>query len=188
MKLDLGCGTQKRGVDWVGCDSVAFPGVDKVFDLGTDIWPFDDNSVDEAYCSHVLEHLTNHNGRWERVHFFNELSRVLKPEAKCQVIIPYWNSTRYYGDPTHKEPFSEFAWYYLDRGWRRANAPHCDAEQVPGPQSYNCDLGCTWGYNIAEWLLVRHEEFRQFAMQNYKDAITDMLATVQKRPAPKALP
>jgi predicted SAM-dependent methyltransferase len=185
MKLDLGCGTQKKGVDWIGCDVVNFPGVDRVFNVGSDPWPFEDDSVDEAHCSHVLEHLTNFNGLWERIYFFNQLYRVLKPDAKCQLVFPHWCSTRYYGDPTHKEPFSEMGFYYLSRDWRRGNAPHCDSEQTPGPQSYTCNFEASWGYSFDQKLLTRNDEYKQYALSNYKEAAQDLIATVIKR-VPKA--
>ena len=57
---------------FVGCDVLAFEGVDYVCDLSKDKFPFEDSSVDEFHCSHFLEHLTGP----ERIHFFNELWRV----------------------------------------------------------------------------------------------------------------
>src|SRR5262245_34819915 len=107
IKLDLGCGPNRRE-GFVGVDSIKFDKVDVVLNIGSDPWPWEDNSVEEAFCSHTLEHLTNLNDKWERVHFFNELYRVLKPNKGCLVVLPHWNSTRYFGDPTHKEVFSEF--------------------------------------------------------------------------------
>jgi hypothetical protein len=185
IKLDLGCGTAKKGVDWVGCDKISFPGVDRVFDIGVDVWPFEDDSVDEVNCSHVLEHLTNLNDKWERVHFFNELFRVLKVGAKCMLVLPHWCSTRFYGDPTHKEPFSEMGFYYLSKDWRRGNSPHCDSTQAPGPQSYNCDFEANWGYSFHPSLYVKNDEYKQFALANYKESCQDIIATLVKKAPPK---
>jgi hypothetical protein len=116
----------------------------------------------------MIEHLT-----WpERVHFFNELYRVLIPEGKCQLILPHWASARYYGDPTHKEPMSEFAFYYLDKNWREANAPHV---------GYTCDFNVTWGYSLHQSLMNRNQEYQQYALLNYKEAAQDIIATLTKR-------
>jgi SAM-dependent methyltransferase len=176
LKLDLGCGPNKKGPDWTGVDQYEMPGVDCIFKLGSDSWPFADSSVDEAHSSHLLEHLTNFNGRWERVHFFNELHRVMRPGAKCTLIFPHWNSNRYYGDPTHCEPFSEMGFYYLSRDWRAAQAPHTDIKF--NPSGYTCHFEVTWGYGLAPHLGVRNQEYQQFAVTNYKDAITDIMATM----------
>lgn len=166
MKLDLGCGKNKKE-GFTGVDSIAFDGVDVVADL-REPWQWEDGSVDEVHCSHTLEHLA-----WpERVHFFNELYRVLKPGAKATIVIPHWTSARYYGDPTHKEPFSEFGFYYLNKEWRGSNAPHT---------GYTCDFDSTWGYSLHPALGSRNQEFQQFAVQWYKEACTDIIATVTRR-------
>lgn len=192
-KLDLGCGPNKKP-GFFGVDAIAFPGVDLVFDITSGPWPFKDNSVEEFHCSHVLEHLTNLGGKWERVRFFNELHRVLKPGGKGQLIIPHWASMRYYGDPTHKEPFSEFGFYYLLRSWRvggpmrgqpanaqpsGANAPHADAAHNP-EGGYSCDLDVVWGHSLHPDLVNRNEEYRQNALKFYKDAAQDLIANISK--------
>lgn len=177
IRIDLGAGKNKKE-GFLGVDAIPFEGVDVVCHIGQDIWPWADGSVEEAHCSHTLEHLTNLNGAWERTHFFNELYRVLKPGAKCTLIIPHWASNRYYGDPTHKEPFSEMGFYYLDKTWRMANAPHADKQH--NPHGYDCQFGCTWGYGMRQDLHTRNAEYQQYAMTNYKDVITDIICTMTK--------
>lgn len=186
LRLDFGCGPNKKA-GFVGCDQFAFPGVDHVFDIGKGNWPFKDNSVEEAHASHFLEHLTNFESKWERVNFFNELYRVLKPGAKATLIFPHWASTRYYGDPTHKEPFSEMGFYYLSREWRignsakglGANAPHSDISC--NPHGYDCDFEAVWGNAMHQTLTTRNTEYQQFAMAWYKEAIQDLHATLTKK-------
>jgi len=168
LKLDFGCGPNPRE-GFQGVDRRQFAGkVAHVVDLGKGKWPWRDESVDEFHSSHMVEHLT-----WpERVHFFNELYRVCKPGAKGQIITPHPFSVRYYGDPTHQAPMSEFAFYYLSKEWRAANAPHVD---------YTCDFEVTWGYSLAPWLAPRNDEFKQFALQAYLEARQDILATLTKK-------
>lgn len=178
-KLDLGCGPNKKE-GFTGVDCFKFVGVDVVCDLSKGKWPWADNSVDEAHCSHFIEHLTNFGGKYERVRFFNELWRVLKPGGTCQVIIPHWNSVRYYGDPTHKEPFSEMGFHYLSKEWRSTQAPHTDA-RVLGPHGYRCDFEATWGYSLRGDLVTRTQDTQQFALQNYRDAAQDIIATLTKK-------
>ena len=173
MKLDLGCGPNKRD-GFLGVDSRQFDGkVDVVCDLGSETWPWADGSVEETHSSHMVEHLTAP----QRIHFINELWRVLAPGAKAQIIVPHWASCRAYGDLTHQwPPVSEFWFYYLSKEWRAANAPHNDG--------YQCDFGATWGYGLNQSLMNRNEEFRQYAVANFKEAVTDIIATLVK-PAPK---
>jgi hypothetical protein len=187
LKIDLGAGENKIGEDWVGVDIYKMKGTDIVFDLADKKkkWPFKDNSVDEAHASHFIEHLTNLNDKWERVHFFNELYRVMKKGAKATLIFPHWCSGRYYGDPTHKEPFSEFGFYYLSKDWRLggngngANAPHSDIKW--NKDGYSCDFEVTWGYNLRPDLMSRNTEFQQNALLTQKEAAQDIIATVIKK-------
>ena len=168
VRLDLGCGKNKRE-GFTGVDSREFEGVDQVVDLSQP-WPWDDNSVDEVNCSHMLEHLTAP----ERIHFVNELHRVMKPGAKCTIIVPHWASCRAYGDLTHQwPPVSEFWFYYLNKEWRAVNAPHND--------QYTCDFDATWGYSMRQDLFARNQEYQMFALSNYKEAAQDLIATITKR-------
>jgi hypothetical protein len=151
IRLDLGCCGAKRQPapgepPWLGVDRIAFPGVDVVCDLAepvytpipdgfewmTDVferkivgykpWPFVDNSVTEVHASHFVEHLDN----VQRVHFVNELYRVLIPGGKATIIVPHLASCRAYGDPTHKwSPLGEFWPYYLSREWRLGATKEC---------------------------------------------------------------
>jgi SAM-dependent methyltransferase len=206
LKLDIGCGKNKQA-GFVGIDIYNFPGVDVVADLRKPRWrsqsvpadlvarvsvdnafveegvySFADNSVDQVHCSHFLEHLTNLDDRWERVNFFNELHRIMKPGATAQLIFPHWSSSRYYGDPTHKEPFSEMGFCYLNRQWRldQGNAPHADISV--NKNGYSCDFDWTYGYGLHPHLLTRNQEYQQHALTFWKEAATDIVATITKRP------
>jgi hypothetical protein len=169
VKLDLGCGTKKRE-GFIGVDSRAFDGVDVVCNLGVDAWPWADDVVEEVYCAHMLEHLT----AAERIHFVNELHRVMKKGAKASIIVPHWGSSRAYGDLTHQwPPVVEFWFYYLTRSWREDQAPHSDF--------YTCDFDVTWGYGMHPSLLVRNQEYQQFALNFYREAAQDIHAALTKR-------
>lgn len=169
VKIDLGCGPNKRE-GFIGVDSRKFAGVDKVVDLGKAKWPWKNCSVDEAHSSHMVEHLTAP----ERIHFVNELYRVLKVGGACQLIAPHWASCRAYGDLTHQwPPVSEFWFYYLDKNWRAVNAPHNDG--------YACDFECTWGYSLHQSIQSRNTEYQMNALQFWKEAAQDIIATLKKR-------
>ncbi len=61
IKLDIGCGKNKTKSNdqfpFTGVDVLAFDGVDLVLDVRQTPWPWADESVDEVFSSHFLEHL-----------------------------------------------------------------------------------------------------------------------------------
>lgn len=169
MRIDLGCGTQKKE-GFIGIDCRKFDGVDVVCDLGKDTWPFADETVEEAHCSHMVEHLKP----GERIHFVNELHRVMKKGATAQIATPHWSSCRAYGDLTHEwPPVSEFWFFYLDKDWRAKQAPHNDG--------YTCDFTATYGFGTGPAMNGRSVDYVTFAVTHYKEAAADMVATLTKR-------
>jgi SAM-dependent methyltransferase len=177
LKLDIGCGKNKKP-DFVGVDQFPMEGVDVVMDVRKAPWPWADASVDEVNCSHFIEHLSGP----ERVTFFNELFRVMKPGAKALIVTPHWASNRAYGDFTHVwPPVSEMLWYYLKQEWRDTQAPHTDAKW--NPQGYTCNFDAGWGYSVHPQIAVKHAEAQQMALAFYKEAAQDMICTLTK-PAP----
>lgn len=122
IRIDLGCGKNKRkDGEWIGVDELNFDGVDVVLNVGKSKWPWKDGSVDEVHASHFVEHLKPE----ERIHFVNELFRVLKnPQHQdgkivsgfATVIVPHWASQRAYGDLTHC--FSDDTEILSESGWK----------------------------------------------------------------------
>ena len=174
LRLDFGCGPHPRE-GFEGVDSIAFPGVKYVLNVGVYPFPWPDNSVEEANASHFVEHLT----ATQRVHFINELYRVLKPKGTCLITTPHWASNRAYGDPTHQwPPVAEMWFYYLSCEWRKSNAPHTDLEF--NPNGFNCNFAATWGYNLHADLAVRNPEYVSHAIAWNKEAAQDIVATLTK--------
>jgi hypothetical protein len=173
IKIDLGCGPRKQA-GFIGVDTISFPGVDIVTDLNGP-WPWKDRTVDEAYSSHCIEHFN----AMQRVHFVNELYRVMKVGSKATLIAPHWASCRAYGDPTHQwPPISEFAFFYWSKAWRDANAPHTDSKNLK--DGFSCDFTVTWGYSLEPGVAMRNQEYQQMAMTYYKEACQDIIATLVK--------
>lgn len=174
IKLDIGAGPHKRE-GFVGIDQYAFEGVDIVANLN-DAWPIEDESVEEANLSHILEHFSG----MERAHVVNELCRVLIKGGKATITTPHWASNRAYGDYTHQwPPVSEMFYYYLNREWRLENAPHTDVSN--DKRGYTCDFVFTAGYSMHPDLHVRNQQYQTHAMTFWKEACQDMIATVTKR-------
>lgn len=149
FKLDLGCG-QRCKPGYVGVDIFppgGLVGGDVLMaDLSQTPWDFSslvpdklrnyfkewvrveypslilkEDSVDGAYCSHFIEHLTGP----QRIDFMNELYRVLKPGAVAFFITPTWESHRVVIDPTHKwPPLHPKSFLYFNKGWREKNYHH----------------------------------------------------------------
>jgi hypothetical protein len=166
LKIDLGCGKNPKP-GFTGVDIRPF-GQAITHDL-TKKWPWKDGEVKEAYSSHFIEHLTAE----QRIHFVNELYRVLAPGGTCQLIAPHWSSCRAYGDLTHVwPPVSEFWFYYLKKSWREQNAPHNDF--------YTCDFDITWGYSLHDHLVNRNQEYQTHALTFWKEAAQDVIANLTK--------
>ncbi len=173
FKCDFGCGPNKKQ-GFLGFDSIKFPNVDFTVDLRK-AWPISNSCVSEAHSSHFVEHLN----AMERVHFFNELWRVMKVGAKATIITPHWSSCRAYGDPTHQwPPCGEFMWFYLKKEWRMGNAPHTDESNLKG--GFNCNFDVVWGYSLEPGVAARNQEYQQYAMTYLKEACQDMISTLTK--------
>ena len=166
LKLDLGCGPNPRD-GFEGVDAIDF-GQPHKHDLRK-AWPWKDGTVEEVYCSHFLEHLTGA----ERVHFFNELHRVMVPGGKATIIVPHWSSERAYGDPTHQwPPVVFFSFFYLNEEWRKANAPH---------SGYRCNFEASGGNSISQQWQARNQETQSFAQTHYMNVCQDLHVTVTKK-------
>jgi hypothetical protein len=170
----MGCGTRKQE-GFLGVDLCDFKGVDYHFDMAKK-WPIPNGVVDEIYCCHTLEHFDSKG----RIHFVNEAHRVLKPKSKITLVVPHWSTCRAYGDPTHLwPPVSEFWFYYLSKDWRATEAPHTDRKHLAW--GFDCDFEATWGYGGNPAINSRSDEFKNFAIQHYREAIYDIHATLTKR-------
>lgn len=83
QKIDIGCGKHKKK-RFYGIDKFYFDGVDEVCDIDKGL-TLEDNSVDEVYTSHFLEHIEN----LEFV--FKEILRVCKPNGKIIIRVPHFS-------------------------------------------------------------------------------------------------
>jgi SAM-dependent methyltransferase len=98
MKVNLGSGTHYRE-DWFNVDISQAVKADQYADLTKDKLALSDNSVDYIEAIDLFEHLLF------PTHCFNECWRVLKPQGKMYIEVPYGGTIDYYKDPTHVRPF-----------------------------------------------------------------------------------
>jgi predicted SAM-dependent methyltransferase len=81
IKINMGCGWRNFGKDWVHIDGGEYVHLDhkNIFKL-----PFDNNTVDLIYASHVLEYFDN-----EEVEvLLTEWKRVLKNDGILRIAVP----------------------------------------------------------------------------------------------------
>jgi SAM-dependent methyltransferase len=105
-RLNVGCGEDiKHG--WVNLDFFAHNGVDVVHNLNKFPWPFKDNTFDELYASHILEHVD------DLILTMNEIHRISKKSSRIVIRVPHFSCGVTYRDPTHRRGFSYFTFEYF---------------------------------------------------------------------------
>lgn len=121
IRLDIGCGGNKQGPDWVGIDYRPIEGiVDIVQDLEEFPWKdLPDNCASVAIASHVIEHINPAKGIFIR--FMDEVWRVLKPDGEFAIVCPYAGSPGYWQDPSHCNGVTEVTFSYFDPLDKRTN-------------------------------------------------------------------
>lgn len=112
-KLNLGCGeTKKEG--YINIDNRPECEPDILRDITRGL-PFDDESIDEIFSSHFMEHLGG-----EDVFFvINECWRVLKPNGILIIIVPYIGVQEAFCDPMHKSYWSKRSAMYITTLFRK---------------------------------------------------------------------
>jgi predicted SAM-dependent methyltransferase len=110
IQLDVGCGNDKR-FGYIGIDKENF-GQEYILDVEKEVLPFLDSSIDEIFCQHLLEHLTN------PMFAINEFWRVLKPGGELIIIVPHKNSDRAYAID-HKHYFNEYSFDPLESQYEK---------------------------------------------------------------------
>jgi len=184
--LDIACGARKGnfGSDgeqdsegWTGIDIAPTEAADIVHDLNIYPWPFEDNSVDKARCSHYVEHIPHDipgHSLDGFILFGNEVGRILKPGAQLEIWSPYYSSRRAWQDPTHRRAISESSFLYWNQQWLKDN----------GLDHYGvtCDFDFAYGYQFSNprWATA-NDEARQFAVNQYINTADDIYVTLTKR-------
>jgi len=114
--LDLGCGTfPYAGKDIENVVSIDFrpevrPTV--IHNLNYFPWPFDRDSFDVIYASHIMEHMRNN------IEFMEEIYRIAKPNAKVIIRVPHFSGRSAWCDPTHLRAYSYYQFYYYSSNSR----------------------------------------------------------------------
>lgn len=109
MKLNLGCGNDYRE-GYINCDCTNDIKIDEFVDLEKPLDMFEDNSIDEIICFHVLEHIK------DIVPLIHELHRISKGGSLIKIKTPFYSSWGQYNDPTHVRFFTPFTFDYFNKG------------------------------------------------------------------------
>lgn len=98
MKLNLGCGTDKRE-GFINIDVSPDVNADVVLDLSTKPFPYTDNSVEQILAIDFFEHILY------PIPLLNECHRVLQKDGEIYIEVPMAGTNDFYKDPTHVRPF-----------------------------------------------------------------------------------
>ncbi len=183
VKLDFGCGTRpKEGFE--GVDLLA-PNAEHKVDLFKFPFPWEDNSVDEIYCSHFVEHLpareVERRDLTEPVHekflnqdflfaFFDECWRILKPGATMMVIVPSGRSDRAYQDPTHRRFIVAETFGYLNKDVREGMGL--------GHYRVRCNFASNVNPTVSQDMNLRHQEVQARMFRESYNVVCDWHATL----------
>ncbi len=88
MRLNLGCGERKKD-GYVNVDLCGNP--DQRVDLSVFPWPWENDSCDEVYSEHFLEHVADYEKTVLEMH------RILKPNGVLHFKVPH-----------HRSPFAQW--------------------------------------------------------------------------------
>lgn len=93
---------------YLNTDIIQLPWIDQVYDFEIFPYPFEDNSFDEIYCSHFLEHMS------DLTKVMEEFTRIGKNWCQIKIKVPYFASPNAYWDPTHKRSFNTNTFNYFN--------------------------------------------------------------------------
>ena len=151
-KLDIGCGKNKIK-DAVGIDRVNLQGVDIIRDLNEFPYPFEDNSFDEIYATHVIEHLNS------IVEAMEEIYRLAKPNTKVVIVTPHYSDYMSWADPTHKWHLTTYSFRYFDPEYETNYYTKARFKT----ESIHLDMARLWralGFQFLINLSIKHESLR----------------------------
>lgn len=118
VMLELGCGPTKRYDGSIGIDAIDYESVDIVADATEALRAFPDASVDFITSSHFLEHVA------EVGRIVDEMTRVVRPGGRIEVVVPHFAHPYFHSDPTHSHRFGLYTFSYLaEDGILRRSVP-----------------------------------------------------------------
>lgn len=177
IRLNI-AGGQQRIEGYTNIDIAKIPESDIVHDLNVYPWPIKSESVEEALCSHYVEHIPMlcacaPSGKQDPLFaFFDELYRIMVMGGKVQIVTPYYANSRAFQDPTHRRFIPEATFLYPNEKWRQDNKlDH---------YSLNCNFAFTQSYSIDQAWGLKADDARNFGMRHYWNVVSDMVTVMIK--------
>lgn len=146
--LDLGCGRNKRP-GALGIDRVQLPGVDIVHDLNEFPYPFEDNTFDEIYAIHIIEHLDCILSVMEEIH------RIAKPGGRVVITTPHYTDAISWQDPTHKWHLNSYSFSYFEPGYHTNHYTRARLRI----RKRDVEMGKLWKLTGIQWLVNLDNRF-----------------------------
>ena len=123
MKLNLGCGSKILD-GYVNVDKYSYYKPDVIHDLEKFPYPFEDNSIDEIFLSHVLEHIGQSPEIFMKI--IKEFYRICHDNSLIKIIVPHPRHDDFISDPTHVRPITILGLQLFDKDlnfkWEKQNA------------------------------------------------------------------
>ena len=155
MRLDLGCGANKRkgftGIDIEDYSHLYPKGEFIQNDLNKGI-PFTDNSVDEIYSYHFLEHIDDFQS------MMKEIYRICKNRA---IVVIYTPHRSVFGDEEDKRPFNYYSFTY--------NSVDCPNRLNPKKKMYKVlkrEFKCAGFYRLFNFMNYMPYLYEQTFLRN----------------------
>jgi len=150
--LDVGCGIRKRPGS-IGIDRNPSTAADVICDLDRFPYPFADQSFDELYAIHVIEHVT------DVIRTMEEFHRLVRKGGRIRIETPHYTDFSSFCDPTHKSHLNSYSFRYFgeDHGGFGYYSPVRFRER-----RVHIKLLQVWRLLGFEWLVNHVERFRRF--------------------------
>lgn len=107
--LELGCGPSRKFKNSITIDIVDLEAVDVIVDIEKGLEFIPDNTIDEIYSYHFLEHIENFE------FLMKEIYRVLKKGGRKIGTVPHFSNPHFYSDYTHKSFFGLYTFFYMSK-------------------------------------------------------------------------
>lgn len=138
-------------------------------------WEFaKDNSADQVFASHVVEHIPHGDGYYDPFYqFMDECYRILKKGGIAIFVTPYYTSMRAFQDPTHMRFIGEASYLYTNKKWRTIN------KLTHYPIKANFEV-VNINHAVSPEFEGRAQEAVQYAATHSWNVVNDIIVTLKK--------
>lgn len=137
MKLDIGCGANKVGSDFIGLDVSKTPCVDVV--ASADALPFKSDSFTEIFTKRCVQHVKDDKRALSEIH------RVLQKNGEFKLVVASWRGWLFYQCRwlLQKKPYAFFHLYTsgkLKQMLREAGFSNINVSRIPSARRFGYDI------------------------------------------------